>query len=67
MVADSSWPDSAWCLKTKAWTGEGGRVDGRHPDSGLVDFEEVGDKGVEVDVGVGEVVEGQLFPVPEAR
>jgi hypothetical protein len=43
---------------------EGGRVDRRHPDAGLVDFEEVGDEGVEVDVGVGEVVEGELLPIP---
>lgn len=39
-------------------------VDGRHPDPGLVDLEEVGDQGVEVDVGVGKVVESKFFPVP---
>lgn len=43
---------------------EGGRVDSRHPNSRLVDFEEVGDEGVEVDVAVGEVVEGELLAVP---
>ena len=45
-------------------TGERGRIDGRHPDAGLVDLEELGDERVEVDVRVGKVVEGQLLPVP---
>lgn len=39
-------------------------VDRGHPDSGLVDLEQIGDQGVEVDVGVREVVEGEFLPVP---
>jgi hypothetical protein len=33
-------------------------MDSRHPDAGLLYFEEVGDEGIKVDVGVSEVVEG---------
>jgi hypothetical protein len=51
-------------LETEAWAGERGGVDGRHPDAGFVDFEEVCDEGVEVDVGVCEVVECEFLPVP---
>ena len=43
---------------------ERGGVDGRHPDSGLVDLEQVCDQRVEVDVRVREVVEGEFLPVP---
>ncbi len=46
---------------------ERGRVDGRHPDARLVDLEQVRDERVEVDVRVGEVVEGQFLPVPIKR
>ena len=64
VIANSAWSNTARGLETKTWAGERGRVDCGHPDSGLVDLEEVGNEGVEVDVGVGEVVEGQLLPVP---
>lgn len=39
-------------------------IDGRHPDSGLVDLEKVGDKVIKVDVVVGEVIEGEFLAVP---
>jgi hypothetical protein len=47
------------------WCDKRGRVDGRHPDPCLVDFEEICHERVEVDVGIGKVVEGELFPVPK--
>ena len=62
--ADGARADAAGGLETEGGGSEGGGVDGGHPDAGLVDFEEVGDERVEVDVGVGEVVEGELLPVP---
>ena len=43
---------------------ERGRVDCRHPDSRLVNLEQVSDQGVEVDVGVGKVEKCELLPVP---
>lgn len=64
VIANSAWSNTARGLEPEAWAGERGRVDCGHPDSGLVDLEKVGNEGVEVDVGVGEVVEGQLLPVP---
>lgn len=51
---------SSWCL-------ERGRVDGRHPNSGFINLEEVRDKVVEVDVAVGKVVEGELLAIPRER
>ena len=42
-------------------------VDNWHTDTSFIDFEEIGNQGVEVDVWVGEVVEGQLLPVPTGR
>lgn len=62
--ADSSRSNTARSLQTHGRAGEGSRVDGRHPDSGLVDLEEVGDKRIEVDVCVSEIVECQLLPIP---
>jgi hypothetical protein len=59
-----TWADTAGCLEAEGWTGKGGRINGRHPDSGLVNFEQVGNEGVEIDIGVGEVVECELLPVP---
>ena len=43
---------------------ERGRIDSRHPDASLVDFEQIRYQGIEIDVRVGEVVEGQFLPVP---
>lgn len=40
------------------------RIDGRHPNSRLVDLEKIRDERVEVDVRVGKVVEGKLLPIP---
>jgi hypothetical protein len=56
-------------LETQGGSGglEGGRVDRRHPDAGLVDFEQVSDQGIEVDVGVCEVVEGELLAIPKMK
>jgi hypothetical protein len=45
-------------LKPSGWCGEGSWIDGRHPNAGLVDFEEVGHERVEINVGIREVVEG---------
>jgi hypothetical protein len=42
-------------------------VDRGHPNACFVDLEEVGDQGIEVDVGVSEVVECQLLPIPGQR
>jgi hypothetical protein len=43
---------------------EGSRIDGRHPDAGFVDLEQVGDKMIEVDIVVSEVVEREFLAVP---
>lgn len=43
---------------------EGSGVDSGHPDSRLVDLKEIGDERIEVDIGVGEVVEGELLAIP---
>lgn len=56
--------NTAGCLKSERGTGERSRVDSGHPDAGLIDFEEICDKRVEVDVGVSEVVESKFLPVP---
>lgn len=45
------------------WTGERRGIDRRHPDSSLVNLEEIGHKLVEVDIRFGEVEVGQLLPV----
>ena len=50
--------DATRCLQSKCWAGEGRGVDCRHPDARLVDLEEIRDERVEIDVRVGEVVEG---------
>lgn len=54
----------SWHAEGGCWRDERCRIDRRHPDSGLVYLEQVGHKGIEVDVGVGEIVEGELLPVP---
>ena len=54
----SPWANTARGLDTKGRAGKRRRVDGRHPDPSLVDFEQVGDEGVEVDVRIRKVVEG---------
>lgn len=52
-------------LQASSWRcHEGSRVNCGHPDSGLVDLEQVRDQRIEVDVRVREVVEGKLLPVP---
>ena len=52
-------------LDTGGWRrDERGRIDGRHPDPGLVDFEQIRHQGIEIDIRVGEVVECQFLPVP---
>ncbi len=48
--ANSSGAYAAWGLQAEWLTCKRGRVDGRHPNPCLVDFEEVGDEGVEVDI-----------------
>lgn len=61
---DGTRSNATWRLQGQRRTGERGWVDGRHPYPSLVDLEKVGNKGVEVDVRIGKVVEGQLLPVP---
>lgn len=56
---------STWRLKSSGRSRKGSRVDSGHPDAGFVYFEEVSDEGVEIDVGIREVVKGQLLPIPE--
>ena len=51
-------------LKSCSWSGEGGRIDSGHPDACLVDFEEIGHKRIEINVGIRKVVKGELLPVP---
>jgi hypothetical protein len=51
-------------LKPGGWCDKGSWVDCRHPDPSLVDFEKVRYQGIEVDIGVSEIVKGQLLPVP---
>ncbi len=53
-----------WMNGTGRQMGKRGRVDGRHPDACLVDFEQLRHERVEVDVSFGKVIEGQLLPVP---
>lgn len=40
------------------------RIDSRHPNSGLVDLEQIGYQRVEVDIGVRKVIKGQFLPIP---
>lgn len=61
---DRTRPDATRRLDPKGRTGKRGWIDGRHPDSRLVDLEKVCDQGVEIDVRVGKVVERKLLPVP---
>ncbi len=63
--ADCSWSNSAWRLDSEAWAGERSWIDGGHPDSCFIDLEKISDERIEVDVGVGEIVESKLFPVPK--
>ena len=63
------WTVVAFCLTSKHIMRPGRRADGRsvngrHPDAGFVNFEQVSYERVEVDIGVGKVKEGQLLPVP---
>jgi hypothetical protein len=53
-----------WYAQGCCWRNERGWIDCRHPNPGLVDLEEIRHKRVEVDVGIGKVIEGELFPVP---
>lgn len=62
--AHSAWSNTTRGLQSQRRTRERGWVNSRHPDSSLVDLEEISDEGVEVDVRVGEIVEGELLPVP---
>ena len=64
---NSARTNSTWRLQTEGWVGERSRVDGRHPDARLVNLEEIGDQGVEVDVRIGKVVKRQFLPVPASR
>lgn len=48
---------------SRGGSAEGRRVDSRHPNARLVGLEQIGDQLVEIDIGVGVVVEGQLLPV----
>ena len=56
IVASRSRPSSRVC--ERRW------VHGRHPDASLVNLEEVSDQGIEVNIRVGKVVKGELFPIP---
>lgn len=64
---NSTGANATGSLETKRWTGERCRVDGRHPNSGLVDLEKICYQGVEVDVSIGKVVECKLLPIPSAQ
>lgn len=43
------------------------RVHGRHPYPRLVNFEQIGDEGVEIDIRIGKIVESELLPVPTVQ
>lgn len=60
----SAWTNATRGLKTQRRASKRRRVDGRHPNPGLVDFEQVGDQGIKVNVSVSEIVERQLLPIP---
>jgi len=50
--------------RARGGMGEGSWVHSRHPDASLVNLEKIGDQGIEVNIGVGKVIKGELFPVP---
>lgn len=52
------------CTRPSGGMGEGSWVHGRHPDTSLVNLEKVGDQRIEVNIRVGKVVKGELFPIP---
>lgn len=62
---NSTWSDAARGLEAKGWTGKGGGIYSGHPNPGLVHLEEISNERIEVNVSVGEIVEGELLPVPE--
>ena len=55
----------SWGVKAGSWGSERCWVDRGHPDPSLVDLEEVGDQGVEINIRIGEIVERQFLPVPK--
>ena len=62
-VCALTWP--LLCALASVWvasTSEGGRIDSRHPNPGLVHLEEVGDKIIEVDV-LFRIVEESEFAI----
>ena len=52
---------------SRGWCHERGGVDGGHPNSGLVDLEQVGNQRVEIDVGISKIVKRELLPVPRCN
>lgn len=61
---DSTGSNTTRSLQTKGGACKGGGIDRGHPDSGLVDLEQICYQGVEIDVRISEIIEGQLLPVP---
>ena len=60
----SSRSDATGSLKAERRACERGRINRRHPNPSLVDLEQICDKGVEVDISIGKVVESELLPIP---
>ena len=46
------------------WRHKRGRVDGRHPDSRLIDLEQVRHERIKIDVRIRKVVKSKFLPVP---
>jgi len=64
-MLDCTRSDSRAMLTNASFVGERGRVDSRHPDTSLVNLEQISDKIIEVDIGIGVVVECELVQVPK--
>ena len=54
-----------WYAQGRRWRNEGSWIDRRHPNPRLIYLEEIRNKRVEIDIGIGKIIEGELFPVPE--
>lgn len=50
--------------RTGDGAGDGGWIDGAHPDTGLIDLEEISNELTEVDATIGDKVEGELPTIP---
>ena len=64
ICAESAWDNASRQQQSSCWCLEGRGIDCRHPDSGFVDFEQICDERVEIDVFVGKIIKGKFFPVP---